>query len=77
MDKQGRLTRIGEWKVGMRVQWLKGREFGRTYSCVRVGGRIEYDAVWLESEVSRKTVLYFKGQWTGRFVPLQEIKGSP
>lgn len=67
MDKQGRLTRISEWKPGTRYRWKKMRYIEEeSLICEKILNRGE---IVFRLENGERTASLFPMQWRNRFIP--------
>jgi hypothetical protein len=68
MDKQGRLTKLAEWKVGQRYRWLKGGRLGAIATCTEIRNatvQLQYFGYVVEEGPK---------QWRNRWKPFDGVK---
>ena len=65
MDKQGRLTRVCEWRIGATYRWKKGNYLGKEVLCVAIlPGKI----ILSSFNDGLHDVTYYPDQWRHRFM---------
>lgn len=69
MDRQGRLTRLDEWRVGQLYRWRKGGVNGEAWRCAAVNRRGGF--IRLEREGSAGSVCFLN--WHHRFLAEAEV----